>query len=551
MNTLITEILKDNDLLNQEALTLGFDAGNIFKMLPKNINFTDAKVIAVIDEIASKYGIIFTPHIKYKSLPKDIIKKIPFDYLQKHNIAPFAFTDNKLHIALKSLNQRDKIDHLRLILSDFTFETHLCLPEDIENVLQNIFNEKDFIDYEILEVDDLKQGIDLTKIETKKTQITSFADNIIAEAIRINATDIHLHPELNEFKLFYRINGILQLLKTIPKNIYAEIISRLKIMASLDITKKNMPQDGSFSFKFTDSSFVDIRISFIPTTNDERVVMRILNHDKIFRPLTDLGMNKKEEALISKNIKRSGGMILVNGPTGSGKTTSLYAALDIINNGDKNIITIEDPVEYNLKGVAQMQVNNNMQFATALRSILRQDPDVIMIGEIRDEETAKIAIRSALTGHLVLSTLHTNNAIQSIIRLTEIGIKPYLITSAVTLSISQRLVRILCDKCKTPITKHTEIINRESAIFKEGCAGIFEAKGCNNCFNTGYIKREAIYEMVELTPVIKEMINNKTSEQDIYNYLLEKTDFLPLQHNLLLKVREGKTSLDEYLRILN
>lgn len=558
MNNSIIETLKEHNLLCEKSLNSIQDKGNIFDLINKNADLNSPEIKKLIQDIASDYGIKFSPEITYDHIPQNILQKLPFDYLRNNNIAPFSINENTIHIALQSVNQRDKIDYLRIILSGLNFETHLSYPQNIKNVLNEIFKQKDFIDYEL--VDQQKTHIPkknstnknaLDKTTTQKTQVTELTNNIIAEAVRINATDIHLHPEINDFKLFYRINGILHCLKTIPKNIYNELISRLKIISSLDITKKNTPQDGSFSFEFTEGNFVDVRISFIPTTNDERVVLRILNHDKIFRPLETLGMNNVEKNTITKNIKRLGGMLLVNGPTGSGKTTTLYAALDIINNGKKNIITIEDPVEYNLVGVGQMQVSDKLQFKTALRSVLRQDPDVIMVGEIRDEETAQIAIRSALTGHLVLSTLHTNNSIQAVIRLIEIGIAPYLITSAVTLSISQRLIRILCNECKKTATINTEILEQYPDIFTEGNNNIYEAHGCKNCFNTGYKSREAIYEMLEITPEIKDMIHQQKSENDIYQHLIKTTDFLPLHHNALLKIKEGKTSIEEYLRILN
>lgn len=546
MKNQIKQILKEHNII-ESANFDNADALDIFTLTDKSVDLKSSEVSLAIKQIADLYGIKFIADLKYENMPSEITDKLPFDYIKKNNIAPYALTGKTLSIALSSLKQRDKIDYLRMLYTDFDFNVVLAIPEDIHNVIDAIFADKDFINYEFKDIPDNQQNVEDTII-SKKTEITTFADNLISEAVRINATDIHLHPEKDEFKLFYRINGILQLLKTVPKGIYPEVISRFKIMASLDITKKNIPQDGSFSFEISANKFIDVRISFIPTTNTERVVLRILNHDKLFMPLKALGMEENQEKILTSYIQKQGGMILVNGPTGSGKTTTLYAALDSINNGKKNIITIEDPVEYNITGIAQMQVSNFMDFAGGLRSVLRQDPDVIMIGEIRDEETASIAIRSALTGHLVLSTLHTNNSVQAVVRLSEIGIKPYLVTSAVTLSVSQRLVRILCPHCKEKSNGEDALIKKYPKVLKGKTT--YKAKGCLKCYDTGYVKREAVYEILKITPQVKDLINSGSSENEILAYLSENTDFQSLEFCILQKVAEGKTSFDEYYRIL-
>lgn len=366
-----------------------------------------------------------------------------------------------------------------------------------------------------------------------------FVNSIIDEAIESNASDIHFEVYENRFRIRYRIDGHLCEKLSLPLSKNASVISRLKIMSNLDISEKRRPQDGKIKYNYK-SADVDIRVSSIPTNYGEKAVLRILNKLQLNLDLRALGMEEHYLEIVNKNIYSPYGMILITGPTGSGKTTSLYAILKKINNIDKNILTIEDPIEYNLEGINQSNVKPDIgyNFAAALRAYLRQDPDIIMVGEIRDKETAEIAIRSALTGHLVLSTLHTNDSISSITRLQEMGVEPYLIAAALRMIIAQRLVRMICScsKAGVTITDNNEKMTTKSA-------------GCKDCNYTGYKGRTALYEILEINEEIKEaIINNNISEISI---IAAKQNFLSLREYGIMLIKKGITTYDEVIRETN
>jgi len=357
-------------------------------------------------------------------------------------------------------------------------------------------------------------------------------DRIINEAISRKASDIHFEVLEQELRVRLRIDGRLIEFALLSKHKSSQIISRLKIMAGLDITEKRRPQDGKIKYEYK-SSKIDIRVSTLPTSFGEKVVLRLLDKSQVNLDLNSLGMNDKQLGLFRKKLDLPYGMILVTGPTGSGKTTTLYSALTEINSIDKNIMTIEDPIEYNLGGINQSHVNSEIgfSFASALRSFLRQDPDIIMLGEIRDTETAEIAIRSALTGHLVFSTLHTNDSVSCVTRLVDMGIEPFLVADSVKLVISQRLVRKLCS-CKT--------------LADESSPNFMNANGCNECNSTGYKGRTALYEMFEINDTIKELISSKKSQAEIKEYL-GGIGFKTLFDSGLELVKEGITTYEEII----
>jgi len=386
--------------------------------------------------------------------------------------------------------------------------------------------------------------------DTSDAPIIKLVNHIISQSIKTRASDIHVEPFQDSFKVRYRVDGILYDLITPPKWIQPALTSRIKVMAKMNIAEKRLPQDGRIEVKIGDQD-IDIRVSTIPTSFGERVVLRLLNKSGALLKLSELGLKSERLKLIQDLIQFTNGIILVTGPTGSGKTTTLYAFLQSINTPDINIITIEDPVEYQIKGIGQIQVNPkiDLTFALGLRSIVRQDPDVILVGEIRDKETAEIAVQSALTGHLVFSTLHTNDSASAITRLVDIGVEPFLISSSVKAVVAQRLIRVLCEDCKelyTPDETALRSIGMVSDHIKTG--RIYKAKGCPNCFHTGYKGRIGIFEIMVLDSDLATLILKTYDSNRIKIEALNK-GMASLRQDGIEKVLMGLTTIEEVLRV--
>lgn len=396
---------------------------------------------------------------------------------------------------------------------------------------------------------DMEETADLLD-DTSESQIIRLVNHIISQSIKARASDIHIEPYQDSFKIRYRVDGILYDLLTPPRWIQSALVSRIKVMAKLNIAEKRLPQDGRIDVRIGEHD-VDIRVSTVPTTYGERVVMRLLNKSGSLLSLSDFGMTETTYNTIERLIKNPNGIILVTGPTGSGKTTSLYAIISAINSPDKNIITIEDPVEYQLKGIGQIQVNRkiDLTFARGLRSIVRQDPDVILVGEIRDRETAEIAVQSALTGHLVFSTLHTNDSASAVTRLVDIGIEPFLLSSAIKAIIAQRLVRKLCPQCKEPFQPDPDLLKR-AGINGEHANGAdyHRAVGCDACFKTGYKGRMAIFEILEVDEHLKGVMV-KTSDANLIKGEAVNEGMTTLRDDGIDKVLRGVTTIEEVLRV--
>jgi len=381
--------------------------------------------------------------------------------------------------------------------------------------------------------------------------IIKFVNQILHEAFKDRATDIHIEPYEDELKIRYRIDGILYDTKVPPniKNFQSAIISRIKIMANLDIAERRLPQDGRIKIKI-EEDHIDLRVSIVPTPFGEAVVIRLLSGD-IFYGLENLGLLKRDLNVFEKLIKLPHGIIFVTGPTGSGKTTTLYAALSNINDKEKKILTIEDPIEYQLKGVTQIQVfpKIGLTFANGLKTMLRHDPDIMMVGEVRDYETAEITIRVALTGHLVFSTLHTNDAAGGVTRLIDMGVEPFLVASSVNAFIAQRLVRVICSKCKIEVKPNDEMLNELGISKKEAKkVKIYEGKGCEECKQTGYKGRTAIYEILVVTEPIREIILKRSSSDQIKKKAVS-LGMRTLRQDGWEKVARGITSASEVIRV--
>lgn len=384
-------------------------------------------------------------------------------------------------------------------------------------------------------------------IDVNSAPIVKLVNSIIEQSIKMKSSDIHIEPYADEIRVRFRVDGDLQEIMTLPKKSLSAIVTRIKIMGKMDIAEKRIPQDGRIE-SIVHGKEIDMRISTLPTVYGEKIVIRLLDRSSFIFSKEELGFTDSDMQIINKIMIQPYGIILVTGPTGSGKTTTLYTMLKELNTAEKNIITVEDPVEYKLEGINQVQVNNKagLTFANGLRSILRQDPDIIMVGEIRDAETAHIAVRAAITGHLVLSTLHTNDTASSIARLLDMGIEPYLISSAVIGIISQRLVKKLCNNCKIPY----EANSTEKGILgfdRDNSLKLYKTKGCNTC-NNGYIGRTAIHEIMPIDEEIRELIDARMATDEIKNKAINK-GMTTLLNKVQYLAINGTTSIDEVLKV--
>ena len=394
--------------------------------------------------------------------------------------------------------------------------------------------------------DNLPQTSDLLGSDDD-APVIRLINGIIQQAIKMRASDIHIEPFENRLSVRFRVDGALRDVLSLSPRLSSVLVSRVKVMAQLDIAKKRVPQDGRFSLKLSERA-IDVRVSTLPAQYGERIVMRILEKTSSLMNLSDLGMGIKPLVKFESALKQPNGIILVTGPTGSGKTTSLYAGLTYLNDGSRNILSVEDPVEYALDGIGQTQVNNQvgMSFSAGLRAILRQDPDVVMVGEIRDPETAAIAVQASLTGHLVLSTVHTNSAIGAITRLRDMGVESFLLASTVTAIIAQRLVRRLCENCKQPYLPTASQL-AELELDTSASKTFFKAKGCTECHNIGYTGRLGLYEIVVMDEALKTMVHEDASEQQMTGHCFSLGDSL-LQSGAN-HIIAGMTSYDEVLRV--
>jgi general secretion pathway protein E len=488
----------------------------------------------------------------------EFTQKVPIQFLKKYMMVP-VITPKERFIAVNDPLAFQPLDDIRQLLgltdSDVVIAPYSAILSAINfaydmrsdsaaQVIEGMHEENtDRIFSEIRETEDLLD-------DTSDAPIIKLVNLMFSQAVKDGASDIHIEPSQHRLNIRSRVDGILYNMLSPPKHIQSALISRIKIMADLNIAEKRLPQDGRIEIKIANKN-IDIRVSTIPTSFGERVVMRLLDKSNVLLRLTDIGMPEDRLREFNRLIKSAHGIILVTGPTGSGKTTTLYGALSIINNTDINIITIEDPVEYQIEGIGQIQVNPkiDLTFARGLRSIVRQDPDVILVGEIRDLETAEIAIQSALTGHLVFSTLHTNDAASAVTRLIDMGIEPFLVTSSVLGIMAQRLVRVICKHCKEPYSPDEESL-LSIGITPEMAEGktIYRGRGCPSCLNTGYKSRTGVFELMLLDDTIKNLIL-KTSDANAIKRRAVKNGMISLRQDGARKVFDGITTIEEVFRV--
>ncbi|PJO41473.1 GspE/PulE family protein [Lysinibacillus xylanilyticus] len=488
-------------------------------------------------------------HLNQYSISPDLLQLVPAELAKRTNIIPIRREKNKLFIAMADPMDYFAIEEVRMA-TGCQIETSIAAKDDLYRTLTKYYDLQESMEAALLDIGATVAETQ-EEIEREDSPIVRLVNQIIANGVAQRASDIHFDPQETDLRVRYRVDGVLRTERSLPKHMQNIVLARIKIMGNLNITENRIPQDGRIK---TNVNFkpVDIRLATLPTVYGEKVVMRILDLSSVANSIDKLGFTEKNEVLFRNMIANPNGILLITGPTGSGKSSTLYAALSNLNEEDVNIITVEDPVEYQLDGINQIQVKEEvgLTFAAGLRSILRQDPDIVMIGEIRDFETAQIAVRASLTGHLVLSTLHTNSAVESISRLQDMGIEPFLLSSSLVGIMAQRLVRRICRDCGENYT----FTNRELEIMRssgiEGVTHGRRGRGCPSCNQTGYRGRMAIHEILPIDRNIKEMILNRSSESVIRDYMKQK-GYYTLLVDGLLKVAEGQTTTSEVLRVAN
>ncbi len=480
-------------------------------------------------------------------IDSELTKLIPEALAKKYKIVPLFKIGDTLTVAMINPSDIEALDQIRKVSKMETVEPVLVSEQGIQKVLDSYYGVAGSVDEIVKSMDKEDASLKKGSVEAaEELPIIKLVNALIMRAAKDRASDIHIEPDQETVRVRYRIDGVLHEVHSFPNKLKNAIISRIKILSSMDIAETRRPQDNKIHVRLENRD-LDIRVSTFPPVHGENVVMRLLDKSAIVLGLKDLGFSQQNLDVFAKLIRHPNGIILVTGPTGSGKTTTLYAALTTISSMEKNIITIEDPVEFELPLIRQTQVNPkaDITFANGLRSILRQDPDVIMVGEIRDKETAEIAIQSALTGHLVFSTLHTNDAPSALTRLIDMGVEPFLISSSVIGILAQRLVRTICDKCKEKYIPSGAVL-KDLGIAEE--VEFYRGKGCSHCKNTGFIGRIAIFELLAVNEEIRKMVNQKCSADEVKKKAIE-SGMKPLIKDGLDKIRQGLTTIDEVLRV--
>ena len=506
------------------------------------------------------------PHIRVANyhIPDEILREVPASLARQYLMLPVSVTGDVLTLAMADPLNIMALDDLQMLTS-YEIEPVVAVKSELENAIERHYGGRkssDLFDEIIagngetatqMEVVEETQDIaDLASMtaEAEDGPVIRLTNLILLNALELGASDIHVEPYEKSLRIRYRVDGVLEETKSPPKSMQNALISRLKIMSHLDIAEHRLPQDGRFRI-VSKGNEIDFRISFLPTYHGEKVVMRVLDKSNLTLDLDKLGFEAQPMEAFASALKLPFGMILLTGPTGSGKTTTLYSALHKINKPSHNIVTVEDPVEYELVGVNQVPTKSEigLTFAAALRSILRQDPDIVMVGEIRDEETADIAVKAALTGHLVLSTLHTNDAASVFTRLTDMGLEPFLVQSSVMLAAAQRLLKRVCISCKEEIQVPDDVLKRIqfNNSLCEGKPAFVRGRGCNNCKGTGYKGRLAVIEAMPNYPELQDLVMKRAPTMDIKRTAL-KCGMRSLRQNALAKAARGLTTIEEVLR---
>lgn len=542
----------------KEALKVQQEKGGELKEILVELGFV--KTEDVISLLSQELDI--TPiNLSRVKIDPEVVKLIPHKLAENYNMIPISKIEDVVTIALEDPLNVFALDHISA-LTHFKIIPVLATKKDIQSAIAETYEEHTYDEIEELVVtmgpsqeleiisgggEDIPDPAKIIK-STKEAPVVKLANHLLLEGVKARASDILIEPLERHTRIRYRVDGILREVQTVPKELHSAVVSRFKIMSSLDIAERRLPQEGRFKMKMFQKE-VDFRISILPSIVGEKVALRILDKSEALLNIEKLGFNKKAVEDLKMAMDQPHGMVLIAGPTGSGKTTTLYSLLRLVSSPEDNVVTVEDPIEYQLEGLNQVSAKPAMglTFASALRSILRQDPDTIMIGEVRDFETADIAIKSALTGHLLLTTLHTTTATGVLVRLLNMGIEPFLIASSVILTAAQRLIRKICNDCKESYVLD-EFSKERLGLNEKGPLTLYRGRGCSTCQHTGYKGRIGIIETVMITPTIRKLISEKAADRDIRDVAL-KEGLFTLRDDGMEKAKNGITTLEEVLRV--
>ena len=563
MGATIAELLKsvgnlDDDRI-EECLRLRKESGRSLDKILTQKGFLDE--VAVLRLFGEYLGYEYMPDLRDQVVPTEFMKAVPVQFARGYNLCGVGQANGVIQVATCAPMDVHPMDELATMLGA-DVEPVLSPQGEITSLINRSYKHRsDLVDEALDNLDDedivslsaeIAEGEDLLDV-AHKAPIIKLVNMILFQALKMRASDVHIQPYPDRVQIRYRVDGILYDMESAPKKVQDAIISRVKVMGKMDIAERRLPQDGRATLRLGTGE-VDVRISSVPTSYGERIVLRLLDKTSKSLTLKEIGLNEDNLAILTKYINHTHGMIFITGPTGSGKTTTLYASISHMDTSKLNVLTIEDPIEYNLEGISQVQVNDKkgLTFAAGLRSFLRQDPDVMMVGEVRDRDTADISIRAALTGHLVFSTVHTNDAASTVTRLLDIGIEPYLVSSSLLLVIAQRLVRQICPRCKEFVVPDKTLVKklRECQlvpdVFPEGKVAL--GVGCDYCFGSGYVERSALYEMLEIDDEVKSQIMDRSNATVIKRSAVERK-MRTLRMDGIGRILEGKTTVDEILRV--
>jgi type IV pilus assembly protein PilB len=538
----LSRILLQDQIINEEQFRIASQRQQATKEDLNDIliELGFAKPYQIAEALGRHLGIPFVRLTEY-DIKLEIMQLVPENIIRNYQIIPVKLEQDRLYIAMADPLNLIALDEIKLICR------HKIIPmiatkKEILAAIDRYFNLQQM-------VKQMRSDMRLDKI-SDETAVSRLVDIILQSGVNSRASDIHMEPQHPEMRVRFRIDGILHDIITVPKSLEPSLVSRIKVLADMDIAEHRRPQDGHISLKFNEKEY-DLRIASTSTINGEKVVIRILDKTGMLLGLDELGLSDRDQEIIKSLINRPYGIILVTGPTGSGKTTTLYSILSQMDTLTKNVITIEDPVEYKLEGINQSQVNPaaNITFATGLRSILRQDPDVIMVGEIRDTETATIAIHAALTGHLVFSTLHTNDAPSAVTRLLDMGVEPFLISSSLIGVIAQRLIRVVCSNCKEGYTPDAQLIKELGINTASGNLTFYQGRGCEYCMQTAYRGRSGVFEIMKISEKIREFISQKQPAEKIKEAAVSE-GMATLKDAAVEKVLKGISTPSEIKRVI-
>lgn len=548
----LTDVIVEMGLAPRERVDLAIEASRNEGTTPERVLLAGGAITAdgLARALAERYGL---DHLDLEAFPVDMgaANLVVNTAAKRYQAVPVAFVDKRtLLLAMADPSNVLAVDDVA-IMTGYEVRVAVASPEAIGDLISRMARLEDVVSGEssVEEADDSQAEIVNLRETADDAPVVKLVNQIVAQAVERGASDVHLAPDGHEVRVRVRVDGIMQDITTVPRRMAAGVVSRVKIMAELDIAERRLPQDGRVSLT-VEGRHIDLRVVTLPSVHGESIVMRILDKDSVVMKLEKLGMADTERERFEKAFHETHGAVLVTGPTGSGKSTTLYAALLALNTPEKNIITVEDPVEYQLDGITQVQVSTKvgLNFATGLRAMVRADPDVIMVGEIRDRETAQIAVESALTGHLVLSTLHTNDAPSAITRLVEMGIEPFLVASALDCVLAQRLARMLCANCKKRTIVPAEVL-RENGYKALVDLEAYEPSGCRRCNGSGYRGRLGIYEVMTVSSEIRSMALERRPSEEMRDVAVRQGMRL-LRDDGLHKVRQGLTSIAEIARVI-